>query len=119
MMASFFRIAQHVMHNRDDSEDAVQHAFLKAYQHLGEFREDGQFSTWLIRITTNEALSRLRERRTIKEVSLNDDLKGDDVMLPRQVADWAPNPEEIYRASELRPWKSHARFCELFCATRH
>jgi RNA polymerase sigma-70 factor, ECF subfamily len=61
------RIAQHVTHNREDSEDAVQDAFLKAYQHLGEFREGAQFSTWLIRITINEALSRLRKRRTIKE----------------------------------------------------
>jgi RNA polymerase sigma-70 factor (ECF subfamily) len=96
------RIAQHVTHNREDSEDAVQDAFLKAYQHLGEFREDAQFSSWLIRITINEALSRLRKRRTIKEVSLDDDFEGDDVMLPREVADWAPNPEDLYRASELR-----------------
>jgi RNA polymerase sigma-70 factor (ECF subfamily) len=96
------RIAQNVTHNREDSEDAVQEAFLKAYQHLGEFREDAQFSTWLIRITINEALSRLRKRRTVNEVSLDDDFEGEDVMLPREVADWAPNPEELYRESELR-----------------
>jgi RNA polymerase sigma-70 factor, ECF subfamily len=64
------RIAQHVTHNREDSEDAVQDAFLKAFQHLGEFREDAQFSTWLIRITLNQALSRVRKRHTIKEMSL-------------------------------------------------
>jgi len=96
------RIAQHVTHNREDSEDAVQDAFLKAFQHLGEFREDAQFSTWLIRITLNQALSRLRKRRTIKEMSLDEDFESDDGMLPREVADWAPNPEELYRASELR-----------------
>jgi hypothetical protein len=55
-----------------------------------------------IRITINEALSRVRKRRTIKEVSLDHDFEGDDVTLPREVADWAPNPEEVYRASELR-----------------
>jgi RNA polymerase sigma-70 factor, ECF subfamily len=97
-----FHIAQHVTHNREDSEDAVQEAFLKAYQHLGEFREDAQFSTWLIRITMNQALSKLRKRRTVKEVSLDDDFEAEDVTLPREVADWAPNPEELYRASELR-----------------
>ncbi len=96
------RIAQHVTHNREDSEDAVQDAFLKAFQHLGEFREDAQFSTWLIRITLNQALSRVRKRHTMKEMSLDDDFEGDDMMLPREVADWAPNPEELYRASELR-----------------
>src|ERR1700737_2341557 len=65
-----FRIAQHVTHNREDSEDAVQEAFLKAFQHLGEFREDSKFSTWLIRITLNHSLMNLRkQRRTISEWS--------------------------------------------------
>src|SRR2546427_3694838 len=96
------RIAQHVTHNREDSQDAVQEAFLKAFQHLGEFREDSQFSTWLIRITVNQALMKLRKRRTTKEVSLDEDFQADENMFPREIADWAPNPEELYRASELR-----------------
>jgi len=96
------RIAQHVTHNREDSQEAVQEAFLKAFQHLGEFREDSQFSTWLIRITVNQALMKLRKQRTTKEVSLDEDFQADEDMLPRELADWAPNPEELYRASELR-----------------
>jgi RNA polymerase sigma-70 factor, ECF subfamily len=98
-----FRIAQHVTHNREDAEDAVQEAFLKAFQHLGEFREDSKFSTWLIRITLNQSLMKLRrQRRTIREVSLeNDFLAGGDV-LPIEVIDWAPDPEQLYRTSELR-----------------
>jgi RNA polymerase sigma-70 factor (ECF subfamily) len=50
------RISQTVTRNREDSEDAVQEAFLKAFQNLAEFREDSQFSTWLIRITVNQSL---------------------------------------------------------------
>ena len=46
------RISQTVTRNREDSEDAVQEALLKAFQNLTKFREDSQFSTWLIRITT-------------------------------------------------------------------
>src|SRR6266852_2948820 len=56
------RIAQSVTHNREDSQDAVQEAFLKAYQHLADFREACQFSTWLIRITVNQALMKLRKQ---------------------------------------------------------
>jgi RNA polymerase sigma-70 factor (ECF subfamily) len=96
------RIAQHVIRNREDSEDAVQDAFLKAYQHLSDFREDSQFSTWLIRITVNQALMKLRKLRTIKEVSLDEDFQGDGDVLPIEVSDWAPNPEQLYRASELQ-----------------
>src|SRR5579862_999953 len=62
-----FRIAQSITHNREDSQDAVQEAFLKAFQHLAEFREASQFSTWLIRITLNQSLMKLRKRNTAKE----------------------------------------------------
>ena len=96
------RISEHITHNREDSQDAVQETFLKAFQHVGDFREHSQFSTWLIRITVNQALMKLRKRRTTKEVSLDKDCQADGDLLPREVADWAPNPEELYRASELR-----------------
>jgi RNA polymerase sigma-70 factor (ECF subfamily) len=98
-----FRIAQHITHNREDSEDAVQEAFLKAFQHLAEFREDSKFSTWLIRITLNQSLMKLRkQRRAAKEVSLEENSQAGEEVLPIEVADWAPDPEQLYRASELR-----------------
>jgi RNA polymerase sigma-70 factor (ECF subfamily) len=96
------RIAQSVTHNREDSQDAVQEAFLKAYQNLADFREHSQFSTWLIRITVNQSLMKLRKQRTVKEVSLDEDFQGEGDMLPVEVTDWAPNPEQLYWASELR-----------------
>jgi RNA polymerase sigma-70 factor (ECF subfamily) len=97
-----FRIAQSVTHNREDSQDVVQEAFLKAYQHLSDFREDSKFSTWLIRITVNQSLMKLRKQRATKEASLTDNFQADGDMLPMEVTDWAPNPEQLYWASELR-----------------
>jgi RNA polymerase sigma-70 factor (ECF subfamily) len=97
-----FRIAQHVTHNQEDSQDIVQDAFLKAFEHLGDFREESQFSTWLIRITLNQSFMRLRKRRTAKEISLDNNFESDVEMPPMEVADWAPNPEQLYGASELR-----------------
>ncbi len=91
----FLRIAQSVAHNREDSQDAVQEAFLKAYQNLAEFREDSQFSTWLIRITVNQSLMKLQKQRTVREVSLDEDFHADGEMLPTEVTDWAPNPEQL------------------------
>src|ERR1700721_1156435 len=96
------RIAQGVTRNKEDSQDAVQETFLKAYQKLAEFREDSKFSTWLIRITVNQSLMKLRKQRTIKEVSLDEDFQAEKHMLPIGVIDWAPNPEQLYRTSELR-----------------
>jgi RNA polymerase sigma-70 factor (ECF subfamily) len=96
------RIAQHITHNREDSQDAVQEAFLKAFQNLGHFREESQFSTWLIRITVNQSLMKRRKQRAISEVSLDEGFEAAGDVLPKEVADWAPNPEQLYRASELR-----------------
>src|ERR1017187_3023087 len=96
------RIAQSVTHNREDSQDAVQEAFLKAFQNLGEFREESKFSTWLIRITLNQSLMKLRKQRTAREASLNEDFQAEGNILPIEVTDWAPNPEQLYWASELR-----------------
>jgi len=82
--------------------DAVQEALLKAFQNLGEFREESQFSIWLIRITVNQSLMKLRKQRATREVSLNEDFQTDNDTLPMEIADWAPNPEQLYRESELR-----------------
>jgi RNA polymerase sigma-70 factor (ECF subfamily) len=96
------RIAQSITHNREDSQDAVQEVFFKAYQNLSAFREDSKFSTWLFRITVNQSLMKLRKQRTTREASLDEDLQADGDVLPKEVPDWAPNPEQLYRASELR-----------------
>jgi len=96
------RIAQHVTHNREDAQDAVQEAFLKAFQNLSQFREDSKFSTWLIRITINQSLMKLRKQRVGTEVFLDEDFQSDRDVLPMQAADWAPNPEQLYWAAELR-----------------
>jgi RNA polymerase sigma-70 factor (ECF subfamily) len=97
-----FRIAQYLMHNREDAEDAVQEAFLKAFQHLDQFREDAKFSTWLIRIAVNQSLMMLRKRRSGREVSIDADFQSDDGTLPIEIADWAPNPEDLYQTAQLR-----------------
>lgn len=97
-----FRIAQYLMHNREDAEDAVQEAFLKAFQHLDQFREEAKFSTWLTRIAMNQSLMMLRKRRSTREVPIDGDFQSDDGNLPIDVADWAPNPEDLYRAAQLR-----------------
>jgi RNA polymerase sigma-70 factor (ECF subfamily) len=96
------RIAQGVTRNMEDSQDAVQETFLKAFQKLAEFREDSKFSTWLIRITVNQSLMKLRKQRTIKEVSLDEDLQGDSDPLSLDVPDGGPNPEQLCWATELR-----------------
>jgi len=100
--SKLFRVAQHITHNREDAQDAVQDAFLKVFRKLTQFRENSQFSTWLIRITVNESLMKLRQQRSDREVSINEDFQSEDHTAAFELADWAPNPEELYKAFELR-----------------
>ena len=96
-----FRIAQHITQNREDAQDVVQDAFLKAYEKLDQFQGNSKFYTWLVRIAVNESLMRLRKRRTGKMVSIDDDIETDEGSVPRDLADWSPNPEQNYGQAEL------------------
>jgi len=96
-----FRIAQHITHNEEDAQDVVQDAFLKAYQNLEQFQGNSKFYTWLVRIAVNEALMKLRRRRSDKTVSIDEDVETEEGSMPREVADWSPNPEQLYGQSEL------------------
>ena len=96
-----FRIAQHITQNREDAEDVVQDAFLKAYEKLDQFQGNSKFYTWLVRIAVNESLMRLRKRRTGKMVSIDEDVETEEGSVPRDLADWAPDPEMNYGQSEL------------------
>jgi RNA polymerase sigma-70 factor (ECF subfamily) len=98
---NIFRIAQHITHNEEDAQDVVQDAFLKAYQNLDQFQENSKFYTWLVRIAVNESLMKLRKRRTDRTVSLDEDVETEEGSMPREVADWSPNPEQLYGQSEL------------------
>ena len=96
-----FRIAQHITQNREDAEDVMQDAFLKAYEKLEQFQGNSKFYTWLVRIAVNESLMRLRKRRTGKMVSIDEDIETEEGSVPRDLADWAPDPEQNYTQAEL------------------
>src|ERR1035437_977104 len=55
-----FRTARSILKNDDDTQDALQEAYLHAWRALASFRSDARLSTWLVRIVVNEALGRLR-----------------------------------------------------------
>lgn len=55
-----FRTARSILKNDDDTQDALQEAYLRAWRALASFRSDAKLSTWLVRIAVNEALGRLR-----------------------------------------------------------
>jgi RNA polymerase sigma factor (sigma-70 family) len=55
-----YTIAVRITGNREDAEEVVQDAFVKAFRSLSAFRRQSRFSTWLYRIVYNAAVSRKR-----------------------------------------------------------
>jgi RNA polymerase sigma-70 factor (ECF subfamily) len=96
-----FRLTMNITGNREDAEDALQNAFLKSYTHLQSFQGESRFYTWLVRIAANEALMRLRKRRP-NQFSLDEPIEGKDDMMPREIEDWGPSPEQRYAQTEMQ-----------------
>jgi RNA polymerase sigma-70 factor, ECF subfamily len=96
-----FRMAKQITQNDDDAEDVLQETFLKAYSHLSDFQGNSKFYTWLVRIAVNEALMKLRKRRSDRTVPLDEPIDTGEDEVVREIAVWNDNPEERYSREEL------------------
>ncbi len=96
-----FRLALHITQNREDAEDVLQETFLKAYQHLDQFQGQSKFYTWIVRIAVNQALMKLRKRKSDRSVSLDDTIDTGEDTVAREIAAWDENPEQQYGREEL------------------
>ncbi|MGH9395016.1 MAG: sigma-70 family RNA polymerase sigma factor [Terriglobales bacterium] len=95
-----YRLARHITGNEADAEDVLQETFMKVHAKLGQFQQHSRLYTWVVRIAVNQALMKLRRRRK-QVVSLDQALAPEQGQLPREIADWHPNPEQQYQTSEL------------------
>ena len=93
-----FNMAYRVTGNRDDAEDVVQDAWMKAYAHLDMFDGRAKFSTWLSRIAINSALMILRRKRARPETSM--EITDGDTCQHWEIAEQTKNVEELYARHE-------------------
>jgi RNA polymerase sigma-70 factor, ECF subfamily len=100
-----FGVARRIVQQHHDAEEVTQQTFLSVIEHLGEFREESQFRTWLLRIATNHALALLR-KRAVRNGPAVDDRAAEDgygaIPLPEYVAVWRETPEELAVRRETR-----------------
>ena len=106
--SKIFRLAMNITQNREDAEDVLQEAFFKAYEHLDQFQGNSKFYTWIVRIAVNQALMKLRKRKSDRAVSLDEQIDTGEDMVVREIAAWDPDPEERYSQDELNTILSQA-----------
>jgi RNA polymerase sigma-70 factor, ECF subfamily len=93
-----FKTAYGITGKREDAEDVIQDAWIKAYLHLNTFDGRAKFATWLTRIAINSALMILRRKRSHPETSM--EIQDGDTWQHRDIADQAKNVEELYARHE-------------------
>ena len=92
-----------IVRNETDAEDGAQDAMVNAYRHLGKFRGEAKFSTWLATIAMNEGRQKLRKLKRAKEDSLDEPVQGEEQEItPAPLTDWREIPLEALERQELR-----------------
>ena len=97
-----YRFAYQMASRRDDAEDIVQEAFVRAYQNLGKYRDEAKFTTWLLRIVTNLCtdMARMSQRRqTLEQQEATGSLLW---MTQGDIDDPVENLSQDMRAAALR-----------------
>ncbi|BCR04874.1 RNA polymerase sigma factor [Desulfuromonas versatilis] len=98
-----YRIARGILRNEAEAEDAVQEAYVRAYQKLDRFEGKGPLSAWLARITVNEALGRLRAAAVVNNsISLDDPERGEGANYMAELTFPGPSPEQDAARGEFR-----------------
>lgn len=96
-----YRLAKNITQHDEDAEDVLQETFLKAYEHLPDFQGNSKFYTWLVRIAVNEALMKLRKRKTDRTVPLDEPVDTGEETVVREIAVWDDDPEQQFGQEQL------------------
>jgi len=111
-----YSISLKILQNHADAEDNVQNALLKAYENIDRFEGRSRLSTWLFRITVNEALMRMRRFHPV-QLTLDTLTLEREKDLVSNISDDRPDPERQYLAKELTArafWRLPSHLVEMF-----
>ncbi|MGH9476019.1 MAG: sigma-70 family RNA polymerase sigma factor [Terriglobales bacterium] len=103
-----YRSALAITGNPADAEEVVQESFLRAYEHLGQFRGDAKFQTWMTQIVLNTARMKLRKNHASLWESLDEPMITNEGILSRDVAEWREDPEQQLGREEMEKFLQQA-----------
>ena len=90
---AIFNLLYRMVQNKEETEDLVQEAFIKAFKALSSFNEEYAFSTWLYKIAINNCIDHMRKKR-LKTYSINKPLRSKDGELEREFPDTSLSPDK-------------------------
>ena len=93
-----YRVGLSITKEDSEVEDIMQNCYLKAYEHLSNFKGKAKFSTWLTRIMINESLKRVKQRKKLQLVDVLDGITNYWDTIFAKVT----NPEEKVIQQEMK-----------------
>jgi len=94
-----YRAIRSILRDDTETEDVMQEAYVRAYEHLAQFEGRAQFSTWLTRIAVNEAIRRSAARGKFEPLE-TEDYEGEEAFMRTFQAN-GPTPEANASRGEL------------------
>ncbi|MCK6620088.1 MAG: sigma-70 family RNA polymerase sigma factor [Calditrichaceae bacterium] len=105
LLKKYRNLVYHVMfkmvRNPQEAEDLCQEAFIKAFGALSSFNEEFAFSTWLMKIATNNCIDYLRKRK-LRTYSIDEPLQYKDEQVQVELPDHDPTPDKQLLNEERR-----------------
>ncbi|NND50380.1 MAG: sigma-70 family RNA polymerase sigma factor [Rhizobiales bacterium] len=97
-------VARRITGSSATAEDCVQDALINALRNIGDFEERSSLKSWLHRIVINQALMKLRARRTRNESPIDDLLPTFDETSCRVEGAWQflATPDQVFESAERR-----------------
>src|SRR6059058_1089330 len=92
-----YRVVISILRDAAETEDVIQDAYVRAYEHLSQFEGRAAFSTWLTRIAVHEALARRKRQSRFEQLETTDTTERGEGMT---LATNKPDPEQQTSAAE-------------------
>lgn len=96
LLTKYRNLVYHVMmrmvRNPQEAEDLCQEAFIKAFGALASFNEEFAFSTWLMKIATNNCIDFLRKKK-LRTYSIDEPIQYKEEKVQVELPDREPSPE--------------------------
>ena len=96
---SIYHLIFKMVHNKEETEDLVQEAFIKAFSSLETFNEEFAFSTWLYKIAINNCIDHFRKKR-LKTFSIDNPIESKNGFIQREFSDTSYLPDNPLLSKE-------------------
>lgn len=96
---AIYNLLYKMVRNKEETEDLVQEAFMKAFKALPSFNEEYAFSTWLYKIAVNNCIDHMRKKK-LQTYSMNKPVQSKDGELDREFPDTSMSPDKSILSDE-------------------